>query len=183
MGQLTYTAIASLDGYIEDEQGTFEFAFPPPEVHAFANELDRPVGVHLYGRRMYETMVFWETGGDDDPITREYAEQWRGADKVVFSRTLATATSQRTTIEREFTPEVVHRFKESSSADLAIGGSELAGQALAAGVVDEVRLLLAPVIIGGGTRALPDGVRATLRLEETRSFEGGFVYLRYGVTQ
>ena len=182
MAQLTYTAIASLDGYIEDEQGSFEFAFPPPEVHAFANELDRPVGAHLYGRRMYETMVFWETGGDDDPITREYAELWRGADKVVFSRTLEAASSARTTIEREFSTDLVRRLKETSDTQLAIGGAELAGQALAAGLVDEVRMLLAPVIVGGGKRALPDGVRARLQLTETRSFEGGFVYLRYGVT-
>lgn len=179
MAKLTYTAIASLDGFIEDEQGKFDWAFPGPDVHAFVNELERPVGVYLYGRRMYETMTFWETQDGTSAVTREYAQIWRAADKVVFSRTLQEASSARTRIERELTADAICRLKGSSPSELSIGGAELGGQAIASGLVDELRLLLAPVIVGAGKRALPVGIHSELRLNDTRTFANGFVYLRY----
>ncbi len=181
MAGLVYSAIASLDGYVEDPDGRFDWAAPDAEVHAFANDLDRPIGTHLYGRRMYETMVFWETGGDDDPVTRDYAEIWRRTDKVVFSRTLASVSSARTRIERTFDHATIRRLKDGADSDLSIGGAELAGQALLAGLVDEVQLLLVPVLVGGGKRALPDGIRADLELLDERRFGSGVVFVRYRV--
>jgi dihydrofolate reductase len=177
--KLTYTAIASLDGFIEDEHGNFDWAFPGPDVHAFVNQLESPVGLYLYGRRMYETMVFWETQGGKSAVTREYAQIWRAADKIVFSRTLQEASSARTKIERELTADVIRRLKESSPTELSIGGAELGGQAITAGLVDELRLLLAPVIVGAGKPALPAGIHSKLQLNETRTFANGFVYLSY----
>jgi dihydrofolate reductase len=181
MGRLIYSAIASLDGYVEDEHGGFGWAAPDEEVHAFVNELERPVGVYLYGRRMYETMVYWETADTDErsPASRDYAEIWRAADKVVYSRTLQAVASARTRLERELDLDAVRALKESSAVDMSIGGPEVAGQAIAAGVVDEVQLFLGPVVIGGGKRALSDGVRAQLELVDEHRFEGGVVYLRY----
>jgi dihydrofolate reductase len=184
MAKLNYSAIASLDGYVEDASGSFEWAAPDEEVHAFANDLERPIGTHLCGRRMYETMVFWETTGltEDDPeVIRDFGSLWRAADKIVFSKTLASVTAPRTRIERDFDPGWIRRLKEDSDADLSIGGAELAGQALAAGLVDEVELFLVPVIVGGGKRALPAGVQARLRLIGTRTFASGFVYAHYAV--
>jgi dihydrofolate reductase len=184
VAKLTYSAIASLDGYVEDARGQFDWAAPDEEVHAFVNDLERPVGTYLYGRRMYETMVFWETAGlaDDDPdVIRDFASLWRAADKIVFSTTLTSVTSARTRTERVFDPGLVRRLKESSAADLSIGGAELAGQALAAGLVDEIQLLLVPAIVGGGKRALPADVQARLRLIETRGFASGVVYAHYAV--
>lgn len=184
MAKLIYSAIASLDGYVEDREGKFDWAAPDDEVHAFVNELERPVGTYLYGRRMYETMVYWETvgtGPDQLPPIRDYAEIWRGADKVVYSRTLQAATSERTRIERDFATDAIRQRKEASAEDITIGGAELAGQAIAAGLVDECGLLLAPILVGGGTRALPDDVHARLELLDERSFRSGFVYLRYRV--
>jgi dihydrofolate reductase len=184
--RLVYSAIASLDGYIADAKGSFEWAAPDEEVHAYVNELERPVGTHLYGRRMYETMVFWETQGDgpdDSDITRDYAEIWRAADKVVFSRTLRSVSSARTRLERDFSPEVVRGLKAAAGSDLSIGGAELAGQALAAGLVDDLHLFVVPVLVGGGTRALPDGVpdgvAVALELVHEQRFAGGFVHLHY----
>ena len=180
MAKLVYTAIASLDGYIADAQGEFGWAQPDPEVHAFVNDLERPIGTHLYGRRLYETMVVWETMDDPAPVMRDYAELWRAADKVVYSRTLDAPRSARTRIEREFEPDQVRRMKEEAASDLTIGGAGLAGEAIAAGLVDEYHLLLAPAIVGGGTRALPDRVRTDLELLDERRFaDSGFVYLRY----
>jgi dihydrofolate reductase len=184
--RLFYAAIASLDGYVEDEGGAFDWAAPDEEVHAFVNDLERTIGTYLYGRRMYETMVFWETAGlgdeEDEPEAFvDYASIWRATDKVVFSRTLASATSARTHIERDFDPELVRRLKQGAGADLTIGGAELGGQALAAGLVDEIHLLLAPVVVGGGKRALPVDVQAALRLLDTRSFASGFVHAHYAV--
>jgi dihydrofolate reductase len=180
MVSLIYSALASLDGYVEDEQGSFDWAVLDEEVHAFLNELERPVGTHLYGRRMYETMVYWETGGDrGGAVTRDWAEIWRAAEKVVCSRTLQTVSSKRTRIEREFDAAAVRRLKESARSDIAIGGAELAGQAIAKGLVDECRLFLGPVLAGGGKRALPAGVRAELELLDERRFDNGAVYLRY----
>jgi dihydrofolate reductase len=184
VGKLIYSPIASLDGYIEDGSGRFDWAAPDEEVHAFANELTRPIGTHLYGRRLYEVMVFWETAGidDDEPeVIAEFGRSWRDADKIVFSRTLTTATTARTRIEDDFDPAAIRRLKETSAADLSVGGAELAGQALAAGLVDEVHLLTVPAIVGGGKRALPDGVQARLRLLDTRSFSSGVVHAHYAV--
>ncbi len=182
MARLIYSAIASLDGYVEDEQGGFEWAAPDQEVHAFVNNLERPVGVYLYGRRMYETMLFWETegtGSDQPAVMRDFAEIWRAADKVVYSRTLQTVSSERTRIERDLDPDAIHRLKETSGSDIAIGGAELAGQAIAAGLVDEVHLLLGPIVVGGGKRALPSNVRAQLELMDERRFRNGVVHLHY----
>jgi dihydrofolate reductase len=177
--RLTYSALASLDGFVEDERGTFDWAAPDEEVHAFVNELERPIATHLYGRRMYETMVFWETMDDEHPVMRDYAQIWRGAEKVVYSRSLETVSSARTRIEREFDPGAVRQLKETAAGDLGIGGPELAAEAIRAGLVDEFHLFLAPVLVGGGKRALPDGVRLDLELLDERRVSGGFVYLRY----
>jgi len=178
MARLIYIAIGSLDGYVEDEQGTFDWANPDEEVHAFVNGLERTAGTHLYGRRMYETMVWWETG-DHTGVYGEYAEIWRAAEKVVYSRTLQTVSSERTRIEREFDAGTIRRLKETSHSDITIGGAELAGQAIAEGLVDECHLFLGPVLVGGGKRALPAGVHAELELLDERRFRRGAVYLRY----
>jgi dihydrofolate reductase len=185
MAKLIYSAIASLDGYVEDEQGKFDWAAPDEEVHGFVNDLERPIGVYLYGRRMYETMVFWETAGagsDEPAVFQDYAEIWRAADKIVYSRTLETASSERTRIERELDTDAIRRLKETSGTDISIGGAELAGQAIAAGLVDEIHLLLGPVVVGGGKRALPDDVRVQLELIDERRFGSGVVYLHYRVS-
>jgi dihydrofolate reductase len=182
VARLIYSAITSLDGYVEDEEGKFDWARPDEEVFAFVNELERPVATHLYGRRMYETMVYWETRGDDTAVSRDYAEIWRAAEKVVFSRTLQAVSSERTRIEREFDAAAIGRLKERSRSDIAIGGAELAGQALAEGLVDECHLLLNPVLVGGGKRALPDQVHARLQLLDERRFRNGVVHLHYNVT-
>ncbi|HEX4557836.1 MAG TPA: dihydrofolate reductase family protein [Mycobacterium sp.] len=185
MAKLIYSAIASLDGYIEDEQGRFEWAAPDEEVHAFVNDLERPIGIYLYGRRMYETMTFWETEGsrpDQAAVMREYAEIWRAAEKVVYSRTLEAVSTTRTRIEREFDADAIRRLKAGSPTDISIGGAELAGEAIAAGLVDEIVLLLGPIIVGGGKPALPACVRVGLELMDERRFESGVVHLRYRVT-
>jgi dihydrofolate reductase len=176
---LIYTAIASLDGYVEDEHGGFDWAAPDEEVHGFVNELERQIGTHLYGRRMYETMVYWETDDDRPAVARDYAAIWRAADKVVYSRTLEGVSSARTRIEREFDPAAIERLKQRSPSDISIGGAELAGQAIAEELVDECHLLLVPVVVGGGKRALPAGVRAQLELVDERRFRSGVVHLRY----
>ena len=182
MAKLIYSAIGSLDGYVEDASGKFEWAAPDEEVHAFVNEFERPIGTYLYGRRMYETMVFWETvdpDGDWPTVTREFAALWQGAEKLVYSRTLETVSSARTRIERELDPDAIERMKQSSGSDISIGGAELAGQAIAAGLVDELQLLLVPVLVGGGKRALPNDARARLELLDERRFQNGTVFLRY----
>jgi dihydrofolate reductase len=189
MAKLIYSAIASLDGYVEDAGGGFDWAAPDEEVHAFVNDLERPIGTYLYGRRMYETMVFWEAAGlaaddDDEPeIFRDFASIWRAADKIVFSKTLTSVTTARTRTERDFDPDSIRQLKQRSDSNLGIGGAALAGQALAAGLVDEIQLFLVPVIVGGGKRALPADVQARLRLIETRGFASGFVYARYAVDE
>ena len=176
---LIYSAITSLDGYVEDERGRFDWAAPDEEVHAFVNELERPIGTYLYGRRMYETMVAWETMDDEHPVMRDYAQVWRAAEKVVYSRTLECVSSARTRLERDFDPDAVRELKASSGTDIAIGGAALAGEAFSAGLVDECHLFLNPMVVGGGKRALPDGVRLELELLDERRFAGGVVYLRY----
>ena len=184
MAKLIYSAITSLDGYVEDSGGNFDWATPDPEVFAFVNDLERPIGTYLYGRRMYETMVGWETApasGDQPAVMRDFAEIWRAAEKIVFSRTLRGPSSKRTRIESAFEPEAIGRLKESSAHDITVGGPELAGEAMAAGLVDECHLFLNPVIVGGGKPALPDGVRAKLELLAERSFGSGVVHLHYGL--
>jgi dihydrofolate reductase len=186
MARLIYAAIASLDGYVEDEQGKFGWAAPDDEVLAAVNELERPIGTYLYGRRMYETMVFWETAGTGADqsvgvLDLDFAELWRDAEKVVYSRTLQTIASARTRIEREFDPRAIQHLKETSASDITVGGAELAGQAIAADLVDECHLFLNPILVGGGRRALPSNVRTRLALLDERRFSGGVVHLRYRV--
>ncbi len=184
MGNLIYSAIASLDGYVEDQRGSFEWAAPDEEVHAFVNDLERPIGTYLYGRRMYETMVYWETvdtGGDNAAVARDFAEIWRAAEKIVYSRTLETTSSARTRIERHFDHAAIRELKQSSLRDITIGGAALAGEAIAAGLVDECNLILCPVIVGGGKRALPVDVPVELELLDERRFRSGVVHLRYGI--
>jgi dihydrofolate reductase len=179
MGRLIYSAIASLDGYVADADGRFEWLAPDEEVHAFVNDLMRPVGTQLYGRAMYEVMSVWETmdvAAEPAPI-QDFAEIWRGADKVVFSRTLDSVPTARTRLEREFDADAVRRFK--AEEDLTIGGPRLAAEAFRAGLVDDVHLFLAPVMFGGGKRALPDGLRLRLELLDERRFAGGTVHLHY----
>jgi len=182
VARLIYSAITSLDGYVADESGNFDWAAPDEEVHAFVNDLERPIGTCLYGRRMYEVMAVWETMADPSPVMRDFAEIWRAADKVVYSTSLADVSSARTRIEREFDPETVRKLKATADRDLAVGGATLAGEAIRAGLVDELQLFLNPVIVGGGTQALPDGIRVDLELLEERRFEGGVVYLQYAVS-
>jgi dihydrofolate reductase len=184
MAKLIYTAITSLDGYVEDTDGKFEWAAPDEEVHAFVNDLERPIATYLYGRQMYDTMAFWETtdGREEPAVFRDYAEIWRAAEKIVYSRTLQAASSARTRIERDFRPGAIHELKSGSGSDMTIGGSELAGQAIASGVVDECQLFLNPVVVGGGKRALPDHVRADLELLNERRFKSGVGYLHYRIS-
>ena len=185
MAKLTYSAIASLDGYVADQDGNFDWAAPDDEVHAFVNDLERPVCTYLNGRRMYETMAFWETAHTSDdqrPVMQDFAAIWQQADKVVYSRTLEAPSSARTRIERDFDPEAVRQLKASAERDITVGGAELAGQAMKAGLVDECQLFLTPVVVGGGNRFLPDDVRMQLELLDERRFGNGVVYLRYRVT-
>jgi dihydrofolate reductase len=181
LARLIYSAIASLDGYTADEAGNFDWAAPDAELHAFLNDLERDVGTHLYGRRMYETMAVWETMdvSAEPEVMRDYAGIWRAADNVVYSRTLATPSTPRTRIERDFDPDTVRRMKEAAGRDISVGGPGLAAHALHAGIVDEIQLFLVPAVVGGGTRALPDGLRVDLELLDQRRFAGGAVYLRY----
>lgn len=186
MAKLIYSAITSLDGYVADAEGSFDWSAPDDEVHRFVNELERPIGTHLYGRRLYDVMVFWESDeavAGQPQAMRDYARIWRAAEKIVYSTTLHAPASERTRIERAFDPAAVTQLKASAERDLAVGGAELAAQALRAGLVDEVQLLLSPVIVGGGTRALPDGVRLGLELLDERRFANGVVYLRYRTTE
>jgi dihydrofolate reductase len=181
MAKLIYSAIASLDGYVADEDGHFGWAEPDEEVHAFVNDLSRPVGTYLLGRRMYEVMLYWETivRADQPPYVRDFAEIWQAADKIVYSKTLASVSSARTRIERELDPQAVRQLKASARRDLTVGGPELATHAFEAGLVDELQLFLAPIVVGGGKQALPDKVRLKLELLEERRFGNGVVHLRY----
>jgi len=184
MAKLIYSVLGSLDGYYEDAAGRFDWAAPNEDVHAFVNDLERPIGTYLYGRRMYETMVFWETATTEDDeaaVFADYAGIWRAADKIVYSRTLETPSSARTRIEREFDPDAIRQLKLSSATDIAVAGGNLAGQAIGAGLVDEFHLFLSPIVIGGGKRSLPDNVRAQLELLDEHRFENGVVHLHYRV--
>ncbi|HEU4668226.1 MAG TPA: dihydrofolate reductase family protein [Arthrobacter sp.] len=181
MGQLIYTCITSLDGYVADSKGNFDWSAPDEEVHAFVNDLERDAGTHLYGRRMYEVMSAWETmgGPGDPPVIQDYARIWQGADKVVYSSSLAEATTTRTRVERTFEPGAVREMKAGTDRNISIGGATLAGAALRAGLVDECQLLISPVAVGGGLRFLPDGLESRLELLELRRFGNGVVFLRY----
>jgi dihydrofolate reductase len=181
MGKLIYLALASLDGYVAGKDGKFGWAEPDEEVHAFVNDLARPVGTYLYGRGMYDVMIAWETLdlAGQAPVIQDYAQIWRAADKIVFSRTLESVSSARTRLERDFDPEPVRRLKEEAGHDLAVAGPDLAGQAIEAGLVDEYHLFLAPVIVGGGKQMLPDDLRVDLELREERRFDSGFVFVSY----
>ena len=184
MAKLIYSAITSLDGYVADQAGTFDWAEPDEEVHAFVNDLERPVGTYLMGRRMYEVMAYWETAHtlpDQSPAIRDFAAIWQAADKIVYSTTLETLSSARTRIEREFDVEAVRQLKASAGADLTIGGPHLAAQAIKAGLVDEYHLFLVPVVVGGGNQSLPDNVRLRLELLDERRFGRGTVFLRYRI--
>ena len=182
MARLIYSSIMSLDGYIADADGRFEWAAPDEEVHAFVNELERPVGTYLYGRRMYETMRYWETAHtlpDRNPVSLDFARIWQAADKVVYSTTLQAPDTARTRVERDFDPVEVRKLKEAADRDLSVGGARLAAQAIAAGLVDEYQFFVVPAVVGGGTRSLPDQVRLSLALVEEHRFGSGTVYLCY----
>src|SRR5579859_1283503 len=185
MARLIYSVIESLDGYVADESGNFDWAAPDDEVHGFVNDLERGVGTYLYGRRMYETMVYWETAHEsagEPEVIQDYTRLWQAAEKIVYSKTLEAARSARTRIERDFDPESVRRMKAAAGRDISVGGPHLAAEALRAGLVDELHLLVAPVVIGGGNKSLPDGVRMKLDLIDQRAFRSGVVHLHYRTT-
>ena len=181
MAKLVYVATTSLDNFVEDENGEFNWSVPDEEVHSFINDLTRPVGTFLFGRRMYEVMSYWETpppGGewyDDD-----FAAIWRASDKVVYSRTITVPTTARTRIESDFAVAAVRALKEAATSDLCVGGANLGGQAMVAGLVDEIHLFVIPIALGKGKRALPEA-QLPLVLEEERRFGNGTVYLRYRI--
>jgi dihydrofolate reductase len=182
VAELIYSAIASLDGYMEDAEGNFDWAAPDEEVHTFVNDFQRPVGTYLYGRRMYETMVYWETAHtlpDQPPFVQDFARIWQSTDKIVYSKTLETASSARTRIERIFNPESIRQLKSAAERDITVGGPGLAAQAITAGLVDEYHLFLTPIIVGAGKQLLPDDVRVELELLDERRFGNGVVFLRY----
>jgi dihydrofolate reductase len=182
MAKLIYSAITSLDGYVADEDGNFDWAAPDEEVHAFVNDLERSVGTYLYGRRIYEVMVGWETDhtlADQSPVMRDFAQIWQAADKIVYSTTLETVSTTRTRIERDFDPEAVRQMKARAGRDISVGGPDLAAQAIEAGLVDEWNLFVAPIVVGGGKQSLPNNVRLKLELLDERRFGNGMVHLHY----
>jgi dihydrofolate reductase len=185
VSKLIYMALMSLDGYVADADGKFDWAEPDQEVHTFVNDLARPVGTYLYGRRMYEVMVYWEspdTVAGQPSYYQDFADIWRAADKVVYSRTLEAASTARTRIERDFDAEAVRQMKAAAERDLAVAGPELAAHAFKAGLVDECQMFVAPAVVGGGKQALPDGVRLSLELLDERRFGNGMVHMRYRIT-
>jgi dihydrofolate reductase len=182
MAKLIYSAITSLDGYVADEDGNFDWSVSDEEVHTFVNDLERPVGTYLYRRRMYEVMVAWETVhtlADQPPFVQDFAGIWRAADKIVYSSTLETVTSARTRIERDFEPAAVRQMKATAGRDITVGGPDLAAQALKAGLVDECHVFVTPIVVGGGKQFLPDQVRLKLELLDERRFGNGVVHLHY----
>lgn len=182
MAKLIYAAITSLDGYVADVDGNFDWAEPDEEVFTFVNDLERPIGTYLYGRRMYEVMVYWETfpiHADQPPIERDFAEIWQAADKIVYSTKLESVSSARTRIERDFEPEAVRKLKATAARDITVNGPDLAAQAFKAGLVDECHLFLSPIVVGGGKLALPKNVRLKLELLDERRFGNGVMYLHY----
>jgi dihydrofolate reductase len=186
MGRLIYSAIASLDGFIADADGKFDWAAPDEDVHSFVNDLERPIGTYLYGRRMYEVMQFWETAptsGDGPPSHYDYSTIWKAADKIVYSSSLPEVTTKRTVLERSFDPAAVRTMKGKLASDMSVGGADLGSQALGEGLVDELQLFVTPVVVGGGTAWLPADVRLDLELIGEHRFPGGVVYLHYRVSQ
>jgi len=184
MAHLIYSAISSLDGYIEDPDGRFDWAMPDEAVHSFINDLERAVGTYLYGRRMYETMTVWETDPDlaaESPLLRDFAEMWQAANKIVYSKTLAAVSTRKTQLERNFDPEAIRQLKAAAEHDLAIGGPDLAAHAFRAELIDECHLFLTPIVVGGGKQSLPNNVRMELELLDERRFGNGMVFLRYRV--
>ena len=182
MAKLIYMATTSLDGYVADTDGNFDWAMPDDEVFTFVNDFERPIGTYLYGRRLYELMIGWETAHtipDQSPLMLDFAKIWQSADKIVYSRTLESVSSARTRIEREFDPEVVRQMKATAGRDITVGGPDLAAQALKAGLVDECHLLVSPIVVGGGKPSLPDNVRLQLELLGERRFGNGVVHLSY----
>lgn len=184
MAHLIYSAIASLDGYTEDANGNFDWAAPDDEVHHFINDLERTAGTYLYGRRMYETMIAWETDASlaaVSPIMRDFAEIWQAANKIVYSKTLETVSTRKTQIERDFNPEAIRQLKIASTHEIAIGGPNLAAHAFRAGLIDEYHLFVVPIVVGGGKKSLPDDIHLELTLLDERHFDSGIVFLRYQV--
>jgi dihydrofolate reductase len=184
MARLIFTTIASLDGYVADVEGNFDWAAPDEEVHRFVNDLERPIGTYLYGRRMYEVMLYWETAhalAGQPPFVRDFTDIWQSADKIVYSRTLAEVSSARTRIQGDFDAEAVRRLKAAARHDITVGGPTLAAEALRSGLVDECHLFIAPVVVGGGMRSLPDDVRIELDLLDERRFANGMVHLQYRI--
>jgi dihydrofolate reductase len=182
MARLIYSAITSLDGYVADAGGRFDWSVPDEEVHAFVNDLERPIGTYLYGRRLYEVMAAWEHAdgpGFAGPQAQDFAALWQAAEKVVYSTTLAGVSTARTRLERTFDPAAVERMKASAARDITVGGPGLAAHALAAGLVDECNLFISPVVVGGGTAWLPDGLRLRLELLDEHRFGNGAVHLHY----
>jgi dihydrofolate reductase len=187
MAALIYSAICSLDGYVADREGAFDWSMPDAEVHAFVNDQERAVGTAIYGRKMYDVLKVWQDDGwmgeEPDPIMRDYAEIWRATDKVVVSSTLTAPATPRTRIVSSFDPEAIRALVRDAGTDVSIGGPTIAGEALRAGLVDEVRLFLSPVAVGGGLRALPDDLRLDLSLLDERRFGNGVVHVRYAVAR
>jgi dihydrofolate reductase len=182
MAKLIYSAITSLDGYIADEEGNFDWAAPDEEVHAFVNDLERPIGTYLYGRRMHDVMRYWETAPTDagqPTVVKDYAEIWQTADKIVYSKTLPAVSTARTRLERAFDPEAVRRMKATARRDISVGGPGLAAQAITAGLVDELHLFIVPILVGGGKPSMPKNVRVNLELLDEHRFGNGVVYLHY----
>jgi len=185
IAKLIYSVITSLDGYIADADGNFDWAVPDEEVHTFVNDLERPIGTYLYGRRMYEVMVGWDTahtGADQPALIQDFAAIWQAADKIVYSTTLETVSSARTRIERDFDPEAVRQMKVSAARDITVGGPDLAAQAIKAGLVDECHLFVVPIVVGAGTQSLSNNVRLQLELLDERRFGNGVVHLHYRIS-
>ena len=184
MARLLYMAITSLDGYVADEKGDYDWAMPDDEVFGFVNDFERPVGTYLYGRRLYQEMTGWETAhasAGQSPLMLDFARIWQAADKIVYSRSLETVSTARTRIERNLDPESVRQMKARAARDITVGGAALAGEAIKAGLVDECHLIITPVVVGGGKKSLPGDVRLRLQLLDERRFSSGVVHLRYRI--
>ena len=185
MAKLIFAAITSLDGYVADADGNFDWSMPSEEVHRFVNNLEAGIGTYLYGRRMYEVMRYWETastGNGEESAEQEFAKLWQRADKIIYSRSLERASTAQTRIQREFEPEAIRQLKATAARDISVGGPTLAAQTMRLGLVDEYHLFLSPIVVGGGTQALPDNVRIQLELLDEGRFGNGVVHLHYRIT-
>ena len=184
MARLVYMAITSLDGYVADEKGNYDWAMPDDEVFGFVNDFERPVGTYLYGRRLYQEMTGWETAhtvAGQTPLMLDFARIWQAADKIVYSRSLPAVSTARTRLERTFDPGAVRQLKARADRDITVGGPALAAEAIKAGLVDELHLIVSPVVVGGGKKALPGAVRLRLELLDERRFGNGVVHLYYRI--